>query len=396
MSDQIITTALGEKRTLWDAVVKASRSLSFMGYSDFGSQDELDAILLAYGPVARQNVFQSLLYSRGLANGFATLPVHSFSNFERVPWQGKMVCHFHWPHLVVANCASKEEANREVQSFREMLCQLKDQGRNILWSIHNILPHVSRFLEADIEVCQILASEADLIHIMASKTLELTKPFYSIDPSKVIRIPHPSYQNAQPDWVDQNEARLELGLDADEFVFLVFGAILPYKGYREMIEAFTYLQKVGRKVTLLIAGPPSDTHLVNELKSWAVGRRNVLIHAQQIANQNLQFYFRASNVLVCPYTRTLNSGSLMMGISFGLPVIAPNVGAFADFASKGCCYLYDPHQDDGLHKALEDILSSNLSDMQKSADQANHATKADYISNLFFKEIRYRFVTHSL
>ncbi|MBS0015514.1 MAG: glycosyltransferase [Arthrospira sp. SH-MAG29] len=390
MSDQIVTTALGEKRTLWDSVVKASRSLNFMGYSEFGSQDELDAILLAYGPVARQNVFQSLLYSRGLANGFATLPVHSFSNFDRVPWQGKMVCHFHWPHLVVANCSSQEEANREVQSFRETLCQLKDQGRNILWTVHNTLPHVSRFLEADIEVCQILASEADIIHIMASKTLELTAPYYNIDPNKVIQVPHPSYYNAQPDWVDRNEARLELGLEPDQFVFLVFGAILPYKGYREMIEAFTQLRREGRKATLLIAGPPSDADLVGELKSWAVGRRDVLIHAKKIANENLQFYFRASDVLVCPYTRTLNSGALMMGLSFALPVIAPNVGAFADLASTGCCRLYDPQQDGQLQICLKNILDSNIPEMQKFANQVSQKTKSDIISNLFFSKIRAR------
>ena len=388
MSDQIVTTALSEKRTLWDAVVKASRSLNFIGYSEFGSQDELDAILLVYGPVARQNVFQSLLYSRGLVNGFATLPVHSFSNFDRVPWQGKMVCHFHWPHLVVANCSSQEEANREVQSFRETLCQLKDQGRNILWTVHNILPHVSRFLEADIEVCQILASEADIIHIMASKTLELTAPYYNIDPNKVIQVSHPSYWNAQPDWVDRNEARLELGLEPDQFVFLVFGAILPYKGYREMVEAFTQLRREGRKATLLIAGPPSDADLVSELKSWAVGRRDVLIHVKKIPNENLQFYFRASDVLVCPYTRTLNSGTLMMGLSFDLPVIAPNVGAFADLASTGCCRLYEPHQDEGLLRVLEEVLNSSVKKLQKFENPMLEEIKPDNISDLFFKKLR--------
>lgn len=388
MPDRTFKTALDETRTLWDSVARASRSLSFMGYPEIPHQNEPGGVLLAYGPVARQNVFQSLLYCKALANGFSTLPINSFDAFEQIPWQGSMICHIHWPHIIVANCSSREEVKHEIDRFKEILKQLKKQGRYILWTVHNIMPHVSRWMEADIEVCQVLASEADLIHIMASKTIELTAPYYRINPDKVIQVPHPSYQNAQPDWVDREEARLELGIGPEEFVFLVFGAILPYKGYQEMVEAFTQLRREGRKVTLLIAGPPSDADLVSELKSWAVGRRDVLIHAKKIANQNLQFYFRASDVLVCPYTRTLNSGSLMMGLSFGLPVIAPNVGAFADFASKGCCYLYNPSKDEALQRALEDVLSSNLADIQKFANQVSQTTKPDNISNLFFSEIR--------
>ena len=388
MPDRTFKTALDETRTLWDAVARASRSLSFMNYPEITDQNELGAVLLAYGPVARQNVFQSLLYCKALANGFSTLPVHTFDAFEQIPWQGSMICHVHWPHIIFANCSSREEVKREIDRFKKILQQLKKQGRYILWTVHNIMPHVSRWMEADIEVCQILASEADLIHIMASKTIEITAPYYRINPDKVIQVPHPSYQNAQPDWVDKEEARLELGIGPEEFVFLVFGAILPYKGYQKIVEAFTQLRREGRKATLLISGPPSDANLVSELKSWAVGRRDVLIHAKKIANQNLQFYFRASDVLVCPYTRTLNSGSLMMGLSFGLPVIAPNVGAFADFASKGCCFLYNTNQVYPLQRALEEVLNRDLTAIGRLAKSISEEIKPHKISILFFEKIR--------
>ena len=43
----------------------------------------------------------------------------------------------------------------------------------------------------------------------------------------------------------------------------------------------------------------------------------------------------ASDVIVLPYVRSLNSGAAALAVTFGVPIIAPPEGAFASFIGEG-------------------------------------------------------------
>jgi glycosyltransferase involved in cell wall biosynthesis len=66
----------------------------------------------------------------------------------------------------------------------------------------------------------------------------------------------------------------------------------------------------------------------------------------------MQVYLRACNVLATPYLEVLSSGSAILGLSFGRPVIAPAIGCLKDLIVEGCGFLYDPSRPESLQAAM--------------------------------------------
>src|SRR5207244_129449 len=54
-----------------------------------------------------------------------------------------------------------------------------------------------------------------------------------------------------------------------------------------------------------------------------------------IPDEETEVYFKGADVLVLPYTQVFQSGVLFLAYSFGLPVIASNVGSFRDDIIEG-------------------------------------------------------------
>jgi glycosyltransferase involved in cell wall biosynthesis len=75
----------------------------------------------------------------------------------------------------------------------------------------------------------------------------------------------------------------------------------------------------------------------------------------------VQNYVAAADALVLPYTEILTSGSAMLGLSFGIPVIVPDIGGMADVITEECGLLYDANAADGLFRSMNDIRSRKYS-----------------------------------
>jgi glycosyltransferase involved in cell wall biosynthesis len=72
-------------------------------------------------------------------------------------------------------------------------------------------------------------------------------------------------------------------------------------------------------------------------------------------------YFKAADVAVLPYTEIFQSGILFLAYSFGLPVIATDVGSFGENIIEGrtglVCKPCDP---DDLAAAIQRYFDSDL------------------------------------
>ena len=313
--------------------------------------------LLAYTPVARTNPFQQLLYSRAHRHGAALLPVTQREHLLRLPWLGALVVHLHWIGDVIGAAKSDEEADRRVDEFAALLGSLKARrNAHILWTAHNVLPHDTKRPEADVRARRVLLDHVDAVHAMSRTTVaELTDAFGAFE-APVFFAPHPSYDGVYPDVHDQDAARAELGIWPDRFVYVFFGSLQRYKGTDVLIQAFDEVASSsaggGRtKPHLLIAGIPSEPTVVAELSAFASGRSDVTLDARRLTPEEVATCLRAADVAVAPYRRGLNSGVFQLARTFGLPVIASNLGAFSDQAG-GDVRLVTPSDPSNLARAM--------------------------------------------
>src|SRR5690606_29702170 len=71
-----------------------------------------------------------------------------------------------------------------------------------------------------------------------------------------------------------------------------------------------------------------------------------------VPSDEVQIYLRAADIVLAPYGHTLNSGYVLLALSFGRPVVAPASGSLAAILKRPCAELYDPDDPEGFAKAL--------------------------------------------
>lgn len=358
-----------------------------------GASGQPPQLLLAYAPVARRNQYQAMLYGQARQHGFHMLPLARADLLGRIPWVGPVACHFHWLHGNTAKAADAQAADQAVEQFTAVLQRIKAAGHSVVWTVHNVMPHETRWPEHDRQIHQMVADAADVVHVMTAQSRDLCAPHYCWDERKELLVSHPSYAGAHADWLSRDQARSEWRFSPDDVVFLSFGAVLAYKGYSALMEAFDAAQQqTSRRLRLLVAGAPADEEIARALRLWAHGRPNVSLDLRTIASDEIQYFFRAADAAVCPYERTLNSGAALMAASFGLPVVGPRVGGFVDNVGERAGLLYDPQDKAALTSALVEVAGSDLAPRRAAAVELTASLAPARMSDAFFAGLRARLV----
>jgi len=163
-----------------------------------------------------------------------------------------------------------------------------------------------------------------------------------------------------------DEAKAQLGIRDGERTILFFGAIAPYKGLDFLVTAFQRIIARDAKHRLIIAGRPKggcEKHLeeVQETLSRTIDRTQVIQDINYIPDQKIELYFKAADVLVLPYREIFQSGILFLAYSFGLPVVAADVGSLRETIIEGRTgFLCRPHDPGDLAKTIERYFESDL------------------------------------
>src|SRR5215469_3645807 len=162
------------------------------------------------------------------------------------------------------------------------------------------------------------------------------------------------------------EAKRRLALRGGEKVILFFGRIRPYKGLEYLLAAFQQLVTKDRNYRLIIAGEPkkgSEGYLdeIRRILNREFDLRQIILRAQFIPDEEMELYLKAADVLVLPYKEIFQSGVLFLSYSFGLPVVATDVGSFREEIVEGeTGFLCRPADPPDLAMTLEKYFASDL------------------------------------
>jgi D-inositol-3-phosphate glycosyltransferase len=162
------------------------------------------------------------------------------------------------------------------------------------------------------------------------------------------------------------EAKRRVAIDSGDRTILFFGAVRPYKGLEHLVGAFQLLAPRNGRYRLIIAGEPkkgSEDYLrdIQESINGDSSRKQVIQKFEFIPDSETELYFKAADVLVLPYTEVFQSGVLFLAYSFGLPVIASDVGSFRDDIIPGKTgYLSLSCEPVDLANAIETYFESEL------------------------------------
>jgi glycosyltransferase involved in cell wall biosynthesis len=202
------------------------------------------------------------------------------------------------------------------------------------------------------------------VHTQKMKN-ELVEEF-GVGKRAITVIRHP-INNAFPDTdLTPGEAKQRLGIKDSERTILFFGNIGPYKGVEFLVAAFQILASKQADYRLIIAGKlrggaEKYWEDIRSTISRDVNGKRVIQRIEFIPDGEMEVYLKAADVLVLPYTQIYQSGVLFLGYSFGLPVIATDVGSFREEIVEGeTGFLCRPGDPADLARTIATYFASDL------------------------------------
>jgi D-inositol-3-phosphate glycosyltransferase len=256
-------------------------------------------------------------------------------------------------------------------------------GKRVVLTVHNVNAgrRDSRDSRSNRLTLRIQYRLTDHLFVHTEKMkLELMREF-GVEGARITVIPF-GINNAVPNTsLTPAEAKRRLGLLESEKAILFFGNITPYKGIEYLVAAFKVLTSRDPGYRLIIAGKPDNCEtywkMIRTETEDCVEGGSVLLHADFIPDSETELYFKAADVLVLPYRHVYQSGVLFLGYSFGLPVIAADVGSLKDEIIAGKTgWLVRPEDSVGLVRAIEQHFAGEL-----YANLADHRLEIrDYVA----------------
>lgn len=283
------------------------------------------------------------------------------------------VLNLHWTSPILQSAHNVFEARRDLTAFEEQLTGFRERGGRLIWTVHNLYPHETRYPGLERELAQLLAGAADLIHVLAPSTAVEVVDHFHLPVDRIRVVEHSSYEGQYPSWVTPEAARRTLGLAPSEKVVLVLGGLRPYKGHGRVLDAFTRLSADDPTLRLVVAGRPSPAAGVSDLVERLEAEPRVLTRFGYVPDGRLQVYLRAADVLVLPYHRILNSGAFLLAETFGVPVVAPRDGALRGEEGQAHVRLFEPNDDASLEAVLRAALRDVVEDPRGAADARQSA-----------------------
>ena len=241
-------------------------------------------------------------------------------------------------------------------------------GKKIVFTAHNVNAakrdsRDSFFNRLSLRI-QYGLSDHIFVHTERMKSELLTDFGVSASKTSVILF---GINNTSPDTaITTSEAKQQLGVSAEAKTALFFGQIAPYKGLEYLMAAFSELAQRDDSYRLIIAGKVKKGHAEywNEIEARiaASGIQNQIIkRIEHIPDEEVELYFKAGDVLIVPYTHIFQSGVPFLAYSFGLPVIATDVGSLRqDIVEGRTGSICQPQDSSDLARVIGQYFDSEL------------------------------------
>ena len=254
----------------------------------------------------------------------------------------------------------------DVVSFVTLLAAARTLGYQLVWTIHEIRPHESDHPRHDILASRALARLSHLLLAHDTETADRARRELGLPGAEIHVVPHGSYVGAYPGGRERDDVRSELGESHDAFIFLAFGHLRVYKDFPLLLDAFASLPSPSAR--LIIAGVPWDAAMRKIVVAAAERDSRIRLMLEPVPVERVQELFRASDVAVFPRGDGWTSGSLILAMSMGVPVIAARRPAYAELMDgETAGWLFEPGDASSLKNCMSEAAANPEQARRKGA-----------------------------
>lgn len=332
---------------------------------------------------SKQNPYQFLLYTAMQLMGKIEIEEFNWKNIIRNKYD---IVHIHWPE---SNKLKKHFAIAFLYSvaFILLLKIAKARGAQLVWTIHNIQTHEENFPLLERIHFSAFTNMVDGFIAMNEEAVKAAMKVYPVLKHKPYNIiPHGHYKDFYKNETSLSEARYFFNLNEADKVFLVLGNIRPYKGLERLLQQFREFGD--QSYRLLIAGKVDKEMLQYKriLERIKDNDNRIMFRFEFVEDDHLQYYLNAAEVVLLPYKAILNSGVLLLALSFNKTIAMPAFNNLSSLQEKyhQWIYIYKDLKEGDFANALEKS-KQNQNKVVEMIDESWNKIAADTIQ--FFKSI---------
>jgi glycosyltransferase involved in cell wall biosynthesis len=174
-------------------------------------------------------------------------------------------------------------------------------------------------------------------------------------------------------------------MEAGTFTYLFFGNLRRYKGLELLVQAFSKLE--GEHLRLVIAGKVFEKEDEVWLLEAVAKDSRIIFRNGFVPNEDVANLIKSSDVVVLPFVRTLSSGSALLAITYGRPLILPDLAkVFGVPGVGGALYFNDSYSlEQAMRKAEKIDLVPYRNHNYQLANKLTWEAMADIIEKNYTK-----------
>jgi len=236
--------------------------------------------------------------------------------------EGRLL-HLHWEEHCLRPCRTGAEARAAAGHLLERLGAYRALGGRTLWTVHNLMPHELEHPDAFLALRRGLAGAVDriLVHGLEAVSVLAAQTGGELPRERLFYLPHPSYLGL---YEDEALSERPAAGPAGPPTALLFGKVRRYKGFDRLLEAYAAASPRPAFAVRVVGQPLATDSYGPELQARFAGVPGIELDFRHVPDGEVAPTLRAASCLVLPYERFLTSGAAMLGLSLGLPTVAPD------------------------------------------------------------------------
>jgi hypothetical protein len=269
------------------------------------------------------------------------------------------IIHFQWPEGIFG-LFSHKVTDDEFSRIELRLAKLKEYGKKIFCTCHNLKPHTNRDANV-LKLYDLIYRQCDVIHHLGVYSRDMLITQY---PNvRHVVIPHHIYDDIYSFAFTREEARNRLHLPTNKKIILSFG---KFRNQLERNFVLDMQQSFGNSVLFLMPGFYRQTlhtrnpkKLITRLYHTLYYRlKGIKFSNEAIPDDLMQCYFCAADVVLIQRLDILNSGNLPMAFAAGKVVTGPDVGNVGQILHETGNFTFNPKHTKTAIEALQNALKS--------------------------------------
>lgn len=280
------------------------------------------------------------------------------------------IIHIHWPEAIFNWMIPDKKALKKLEDTIKFW---KNKNAIFTYTRHNIISHSPINKEISKKLYHIVERNSDYIVHMGKNSL---KQFVEIENTNINHtiIPHHIYRKYESPWITKERALNYLHIPKNHLIILAFGDFRNNEEKEWCLKAFNTIKN---KKKILIA-PRFGNFSPHQLTQ----NKNLWLGNKFVSNNELPYYFIASDIVFIQRLDILNSGNVPMAFLFNKKVVGPDTGNVGEILKKSKNYAFIPRNTFSIQKAFEQAINTKECNNYKYAIK-NWGTK--HIANQYHK-----------